>query len=56
MIIALQCKIITVHESVRDYANEVKSKIFDAGFEIEYDEHCGDTMNKQVSQTSISAH
>lgn len=46
-----QCKIITVHESVRDYANDVKKQIFEAGFEIEYEENCGDTMNKQVHLT-----
>uniref|UniRef100_A0A8R1DTW6 BTB domain-containing protein n=1 Tax=Caenorhabditis japonica TaxID=281687 RepID=A0A8R1DTW6_CAEJA len=49
-----QCKIITVHESVRDYARQVKEKIFDAGFEIEYEEQCGDTMNKQVRNAQLA--
>ncbi|EFO85746.1 CRE-TARS-1 protein [Caenorhabditis remanei] len=49
-----QCKIITVHESVRDYASDVKKKIFEAGFEVEYDATCGDTMNKQVRNSQLA--
>ena len=43
-----QCKIITVHDSMKDYAKEVQKRIFEAGFEVEYDPECADTMNKQV--------
>ncbi|CAI4224899.1 unnamed protein product [Auanema sp. JU1783] len=49
-----QVKIITVHESIRDYARETRDKLFNAGFEVEYDEECADTMNKQIRNAQLA--
>ncbi|RCN45481.1 anticodon binding domain protein [Ancylostoma caninum] len=43
-----QAKIIRIHESVNAYAREVKNKLYSEGFEVEFDEYCPDTLNKQI--------
>ncbi|KAI6205375.1 hypothetical protein M3Y94_00785100 [Aphelenchoides besseyi] len=48
-----QAKIITVHKSQNDYANKVKQRLFDAGFEVEFDDDSPDTMNKQVRNAEV---
>uniref|UniRef100_A0A0N4ZE60 threonine--tRNA ligase n=1 Tax=Parastrongyloides trichosuri TaxID=131310 RepID=A0A0N4ZE60_PARTI len=49
-----QIKVITVHESMKDYAKGVTQQLFDAGFEVEYDPECGDTMNKQIRNAQLA--
>uniref|UniRef100_A0AC35TKV3 Threonine--tRNA ligase n=1 Tax=Rhabditophanes sp. KR3021 TaxID=114890 RepID=A0AC35TKV3_9BILA len=49
-----QVKIITVHESINPYANSVKERLFQAGFEVEYDLDCGDTLNKQIRNAQLA--
>lgn len=46
--------IITVHESCDAYAGEVHKKIFDAGFECEFDVDCGDTLNKRIRNAQVA--
>lgn len=45
--------IITVHESCNEYAKSVAKRIFDAGFEVEYDEDSGDTLNRRVRNAQL---
>ncbi|KAL6732092.1 hypothetical protein Aduo_002890 [Ancylostoma duodenale] len=45
-----QAKIITIHESVNAYAREVKNKLYGEGYEVEFDECCADTLNKQIGR------
>ncbi|CAJ0574882.1 unnamed protein product, partial [Mesorhabditis spiculigera] len=49
-----QAKVITVHESVSEYARSVKEKLYKAGFEVEYEEGCSDTMNKQIRNAQLA--
>ena len=49
-----QAKVITVHDSVNDYAVQVQKKIYDAGFEIEFEQNCSDTLNRQVRNAQLS--
>ncbi|CAD6192576.1 unnamed protein product [Caenorhabditis auriculariae] len=49
-----QAKIITVHESVSAYAKSVKERIYAAGFEVEYEPDCPDTLNKQVRNAQLA--
>lgn len=49
-----QAKVITVHESVNEYAQNVHQQLFDAGFESEFDRHCNDTLNKQIRNAQLS--
>uniref|UniRef100_A0A7E4VXM1 threonine--tRNA ligase n=1 Tax=Panagrellus redivivus TaxID=6233 RepID=A0A7E4VXM1_PANRE len=49
-----QAKIITVHETLNDYAEEVYQRIFDAGFEVEFEKNCPDTLNKQVRNAQLA--
>jgi threonyl-tRNA synthetase len=48
-----QAKIITVHDSMNDYAQDVKKRIYDAGFEVEFEPDTHDTMNKQVRNAQL---
>ncbi|KAI6185183.1 hypothetical protein M3Y99_01950700 [Aphelenchoides fujianensis] len=48
-----QAKIIVVHKALEPYALEVKKRLFEAGFEVEFDEDSPDTMNKQVRNAEI---
>lgn len=50
----LQVMIITVHPSVTDYANQVHRRIFDAGFQVEFDEDSGDTLNKRIRSAQLA--
>ncbi|KAK0404744.1 hypothetical protein QR680_017606 [Steinernema hermaphroditum] len=49
-----QAKIISVHESVKGYAQQVQKRLFDAGFEVEFDADSPDTMNKQVRNAQLA--
>ncbi|VDO24679.1 unnamed protein product [Haemonchus placei] len=49
-----QAKVITVHESVNPYARQVKEKLYNAGFEVEFDEGCSDTLNKQIRNAQLA--
>ncbi|PIO66396.1 threonine--tRNA ligase [Teladorsagia circumcincta] len=49
-----QAKVITVHESVNSYARQVKEKLYNAGFEVEFDEGCPDTLNKQIRNAQLA--
>uniref|UniRef100_A0AC34QH32 Anticodon-binding domain-containing protein n=1 Tax=Panagrolaimus sp. JU765 TaxID=591449 RepID=A0AC34QH32_9BILA len=49
-----QAKVITVHESVKDYAQKVQKQLYGAGFEVEYDNDCSDTLNKQVRNAQLA--
>ncbi|VDO95445.1 unnamed protein product [Heligmosomoides polygyrus] len=49
-----QAKVITVHESVNSYARQVKEKLYGAGFEVEFDEGCPDTLNKQIRNAQLA--
>ncbi|KAK6044083.1 anticodon binding domain protein [Cooperia oncophora] len=49
-----QAKVITVHESVNPYARQVKEKLYNAGFEVEFDEGCPDTLNKQIRNAQLA--
>ena len=42
-----------MHESVKDYAKSVNKKIFDAGFESEFDEESSDTLNKRIRNAQL---
>nr|CAD2126700.1 unnamed protein product [Meloidogyne enterolobii] len=48
-----QAKIICVHPNIVDYATQVKEKIFNSGFEIEFDEDCPDTLNKRIRNAQL---
>ncbi|KAI6244196.1 Threonyl-tRNA synthetase [Aphelenchoides fujianensis] len=48
-----QAKIIVTDKIVKPYALEVKKRLFEAGFEVEFDEDSPDTMNKQRSNAEI---
>ncbi len=49
-----QAIIVTVHKSVDDYAKDVESKIFEAGFEVEFDEDSGETLNKRIRNAQLA--
>lgn len=49
-----QLIIITVTKSVNEYAREVYSKIFDAGFEVEFDEDSNDTLNNRIRKAQLA--
>lgn len=46
--------IIVVHKSVSDYASGVFRRIFDAGFEVEFDEDSPDTLNKRIRNAQLA--
>ncbi|KAL7076931.1 hypothetical protein ACQ4LE_003702 [Meloidogyne hapla] len=48
-----QAKIIVVHQNVIDYAIQVKEKIFNSGFEVEFDEDNPDTLNKRIRSAQL---
>ena len=48
-----QAKIIVVHHSVKDYAAQVRERLFDAGFEVEFDEDSPDTLNKRIRSAQL---
>ncbi|CAJ0940080.1 unnamed protein product, partial [Mesorhabditis belari] len=50
-----QAKIVCVHESFREYAREVKDKIYGSGFEVEFDENCAELMNRQIRDGQLAA-
>uniref|UniRef100_A0A8R1TQS8 threonine--tRNA ligase n=1 Tax=Onchocerca volvulus TaxID=6282 RepID=A0A8R1TQS8_ONCVO len=49
-----QAKVITVHESQNTYGREVQKKIYEAGFEVEFDADSSDTLNKQIRNAQIA--
>uniref|UniRef100_A0A914HFJ7 threonine--tRNA ligase n=1 Tax=Globodera rostochiensis TaxID=31243 RepID=A0A914HFJ7_GLORO len=49
-----QAMIIVVHKSVSDYASKVFRRIFDAGFEVEFDEDSPDTLNKRIRNAQLA--
>ncbi|EPB70597.1 hypothetical protein ANCCEY_10320 [Ancylostoma ceylanicum] len=49
-----QAKVITVHESVNGYARDVKNRLYGEGFEVEFDEGCPDTLNKQIRNAQLA--
>ncbi|KAE9547796.1 hypothetical protein FO519_008991 [Halicephalobus sp. NKZ332] len=49
-----QAKVITVHESVNEYAEKVHRRIFEAGFEVEYGKNCSDTLKKQIRNAQLA--
>uniref|UniRef100_A0A915CFD6 threonine--tRNA ligase n=2 Tax=Parascaris univalens TaxID=6257 RepID=A0A915CFD6_PARUN len=49
-----QAKVVTVHDSQRAYAKEVQKKLYEAGFEVEFDEMCSDTLNKQIRNAQLA--
>ncbi|KAH7719882.1 putative threonine--tRNA ligase 2cytoplasmic [Aphelenchoides avenae] len=49
-----QAKVITVHPKVKDYAKQVQQRMFDAGFEVEFDEDNSDTLNNQVRKAQLA--
>uniref|UniRef100_A0A0N5AWK9 threonine--tRNA ligase n=1 Tax=Syphacia muris TaxID=451379 RepID=A0A0N5AWK9_9BILA len=49
-----QAKIITVHESQKEYAKSVHDKIYGEGFEVEFDADCSDTLNKQIRNAQLA--
>lgn len=40
--------VITVTKSVGNYAKEVYNRFYKAGFQIEFDEDSGDTLNRRI--------
>lgn len=48
-----QAKIITIHKSQNDYAEKVRQRIFDAGFEIDFEPDTSETLNKQVRTAEV---
>lgn len=48
-----QAKIIVVHKEHNEYAESVRQRVFDAGFEIEFDSDSPDTMKKQVRNAEL---
>uniref|UniRef100_A0A0R3RYR9 threonine--tRNA ligase n=1 Tax=Elaeophora elaphi TaxID=1147741 RepID=A0A0R3RYR9_9BILA len=49
-----QAKVITVHESQNEYGRMVQKKIYEAGFEVEFDTDSSDTLNKQIRNAQIA--
>lgn len=49
-----QVMIIPVGPHYDDYAEEVKTKLFDAGFMVEVDTDPGDTMNKKIRNAQLA--
>jgi threonyl-tRNA synthetase len=49
-----QAKVIVVNKAQNDYAEVVRKKIFEAGFECEFDLTASDTMNKQVRNAQLA--
>lgn len=49
-----QLIIITVHKAVSEYANAVHAKLFEAGFEVEFDEDSADTLNKRIRKAQTA--
>lgn len=49
-----QAKVITVTESVTEYASQVQKQLFGAGFDVEFDAHCPDTLNRQVRNAQLA--
>uniref|UniRef100_A0A915DBY0 threonine--tRNA ligase n=1 Tax=Ditylenchus dipsaci TaxID=166011 RepID=A0A915DBY0_9BILA len=49
-----QLMIITVHKAVEEYANFVHARLFDAGFEVEFDEDSSDTLNKRICKAQLA--
>lgn len=46
--------VITVHKSVSEYASKVHSTIYEAGFEVEFDEDSADTLNKRIRSAQLA--
>ncbi len=47
-----QVKVMTLNDSVKDYAKEIYDKIFEAGFRVEFDER-NESIGKKVREASI---
>jgi threonyl-tRNA synthetase len=47
-----QVKVMTMNDSVKDYAKEIKDKFFDAGFEVELDDRSG-SIGKKARDAQI---
>jgi len=48
-----QAKIIAVHKAQNDYAESVRARIFDAGFEVEFKPETSDTLNRQIRNAEL---
>ena len=48
-----QAKIICIHKVVNEYAENVRSQIFDAGFEVDFFPDTQDTLNKQIRTAEL---
>lgn len=49
-----QCIIIPVGLPFYDYANKIKQTIYEAGFNCDFDEDTGDTMNKKIRNAQLA--
>lgn len=45
--------IITVTKSVSDYAKQTYNQFYEAGFEVEFDEDSGDTLNRRIRNAQL---
>jgi threonyl-tRNA synthetase len=43
-----QVKVIAVHKTQNDYAESVRARLFEAGFQVEFSPDSSDTFNKQI--------
>ena len=48
-----QLMVITVTKSVSDYAKQVYNRFFEAGFQVEFDEDSGDTLNRSIRNAQL---
>lgn len=48
-----QCMVVPVAPPFDDYAKEVQAKLWEAGFQAEYDVDAGDTMNKKIRNAQL---
>ncbi|VDD93447.1 unnamed protein product [Enterobius vermicularis] len=49
-----QARVIAVHESQDEYARSVQKKIYEAGFEVEYDNDNSDTLNRKIRNAQLA--
>lgn len=48
-----QVKIIAVHKAQNEYAEKIRSRIFDEGFEVDFNPDVSDTFNKQIRTAEL---
>ncbi|KAI1716417.1 tRNA synthetase class II core domain (G, h, p, S and t) domain-containing protein [Ditylenchus destructor] len=48
-----QLMVITVHPAMNEYGRSVYKKLFDAGFEVEFDEDSNATLNKRIRNAQL---